>query len=61
MIVSELTEINYKMINYLLLLTRTARIEVMKLSSCRAVPVVVLNKHRRLGDNDGCKTVNSKA
>jgi len=40
--------------NYLSLLMRTARIDVKKFSSLIAVPVTVLNRHRRRGDNEGC-------
>ena len=39
---------------YLFLFTQTAMIEVKKFNSRRAFPVVVLNKHRRRGDKDGC-------
>ena len=39
---------------YHFLCMRTASIEVKKFNSRRAVPVTVLNKQRRRGDNDGC-------
>lgn len=39
---------------YLFLFKRTAKIEVKKFNSRRAVPVVVLNKQSLRGDNDGC-------
>ena len=39
---------------YLFLFKRTARTEVKKFNSRRAVPVVVLNKQSRRGDKDGC-------
>lgn len=38
----------------LFLFNRTARTEVKKFNSRRAVPVVVLNKQSRRGDRDGC-------
>lgn len=43
-----------KTMTSLFLFKRTAKIEVKKFNSRRAVPVVVLNKQSLRGDNDGC-------
>lgn len=46
-----------RLVAHLLLLNRTAKIEVLKFRSFFVAPVLVLNRQRRRGDNAGCSPV----